>query len=180
MLILILLCLDYGITKANQKSYFEKPISEKQFTDSIILIKDYQKINNLNELLEKFKGRPVMIDLWATWCPPCIKAFNEKSYAHLLPFIDKNNIVLIFISFDSNETSTDWKNFIQNLDFKSYHLRCNQNLKDNLTEIIWGGKNVYSIPNAMLFDSNHKIMAKTLPSVEDIIKLEDTITELLK
>ncbi|OAQ42190.1 hypothetical protein A5893_03480 [Pedobacter psychrophilus] len=177
-LFLVFLTLNLG-TKAQQKLQFEKRISDKKPSDNVILVNDYQKINTLNELLEKFKGRPILIDLWATWCPPCIKAFNEKSYIPLLPFLDKNNIVLIFISFDSDETSANWENSIQKLDFKSYHLRCNQNLKDNLKEIIWGGKNIYSIPNALLFNSNHKILSKALPSIEDILKLENTIKELL-
>ena len=31
------------------------------------------KLAELNTLLESSKGKVVILDLWATWCPPCRK-----------------------------------------------------------------------------------------------------------
>src|SRR3990167_5917549 len=58
------------------------------------------KLTELNTLLESNKGKVVILDLWATWCPPCKKykdkgleivgvAFYENGQEVVPPFMKK-------------------------------------------------------------------------------------------
>ena len=60
--------------------------------------------------LSQFRGKYVIIDLWATWCQPCLEirpAFEarERSYKYY------QNIKFISISVDQDQQR--WKNFLK-------------------------------------------------------------------
>ncbi|MEJ2648374.1 MAG: thioredoxin-like domain-containing protein, partial [Sedimentisphaerales bacterium] len=66
----------------------------KPLQDIIIDWKD-GKTGNISD----FSGKTVVIDVWATWCAPCIRAFPEvNSIAE--EFSNKNEIVFIALSID--------------------------------------------------------------------------------
>jgi len=54
------------------------------------------------EVLERHKGKPILIDIWASWCPDCLKGMPK---VHEL--IKQYDLVYIFLSYDKNET--EWK-----------------------------------------------------------------------
>ena len=55
------------------------------------------------------RGRVVLLDFWATWCPPCIRALPVmKELAHYLP---SDKFVLISIDEDTSEKGK-WRSFI--------------------------------------------------------------------
>ena len=59
--------------------------------------------------LSKYKGKTIFIDLWATWCLPCIEEF---------PFLDslkqkyKDNSNLVFISLSIDNNNKAWKKYL--------------------------------------------------------------------
>ena len=40
------------------------------------IIHDYAAIQSIGQLTSLFNGKPVYIDLWATWCEPCLDEFK--------------------------------------------------------------------------------------------------------
>jgi len=58
------------------------------------------------QILERYKGKPILIDIWASWCPDCIKGMPK---VHKLQ--QEYNLIYLFLSYDKNEK--DWKKGIE-------------------------------------------------------------------
>lgn len=69
----------------------------------------FYDINREQVKLSDFKGKVIVIDLWATWCGPCIK---EKPYWDALENKYKNNPNFAFLSVSIDRFNT-WKNYIE-------------------------------------------------------------------
>jgi len=76
-----------------------------------------------DQILERYKGKSILIDIWASWCPDCIKGMPK---VHKLQ--EKYELVYLFLSYDKSEK--DWKagiekynangeNFLIHSDWKS-------------------------------------------------------------
>ncbi len=87
---------------------------------------------SLNEVISKYKGKVVFIDLWATWCPPCIEEFAYSK--NIQEFADKHKIQLLYISLDDNEEK--WINAIKKYGLMGDHLIAEDTeLKKELVEL---------------------------------------------
>tara|TARA_Y100000996_G_scaffold405453_1_gene380620 strand:+ start:483 stop:962 length:480 start_codon:yes stop_codon:yes gene_type:complete len=94
-----------------------------------------------NEIkLEEEKGNVIILNLWATWCKPCIAEFEslEKSKEK---FIGKK--VKIFAI--SNEKIDEIKEFINKRKFDLNFLKLNNDLSFF---------NAYSLPTTIIFNKN--------------------------
>ncbi|WP_428328283.1 TlpA family protein disulfide reductase [Mucilaginibacter sp.] len=76
---------------------------------------------NFNDLIGKFKGRIIYVDIWATWCAPCRHELQlKKDMLNFQAFALKNNIVVLYICCDKN--SNRWKQFINANKLTGYHI----------------------------------------------------------
>ena len=116
--------------------------------------------------LDQFKGRYIYIDLWASWCAPCLKE---------IPFLKEfresykdKNIEIVSISLDEDKDA--WRKAVEN-----------HNLVGNSWEAGDSGfdkiMNVRGIPHFMLYGPDGKlIMYKApRPSSQEIIDIFDKI-----
>ena len=143
----------------------------------IKILPGYSRINSIWQLLNLFKGRPVLIDLWASWCTPCKQEFNYSDSLHL--YLDKKGIEIIYISFDKDEQDSTWRNVICKYDLSGNHFRANKALQDDLTILVWGAKDAYSIPRYLLFDKDKKLIEDNVPAPSKGLLLYEKIEEKL-
>jgi peroxiredoxin len=58
--------------------------------------------------LEDLRGKVVLIDFWATWCPPCVESVPEIRNLYKR-YSKEGNFVIIGISSDDDEQ--EWRDF---------------------------------------------------------------------
>ena len=130
----------------------------------------YPDINGNIVSLSDFKGNLVYIDLWATWCGPCLKELPNLK--ELKEKYKDSDIVFIGISLDDNVEA--WRKMIQKesdnlltgiqLATGSYNSQINKDYSVN------------GIPHCILIGKDGKIIAKKAPrpSSSEIIQLIDS------
>jgi thiol-disulfide isomerase/thioredoxin len=75
--------------------------------------------NILQTILDKYKGKAVLIDLWATWCGPCRK--GHKDMAPLKEQLKGKNIQFVYITSTSSPYE-DWKPMLGDITGDHYYL----------------------------------------------------------
>jgi thiol-disulfide isomerase/thioredoxin len=100
----------------------------------------------------QFRGKVIFIDLWATWCGPCLK---EMPYLDTLRRRYGNNPEIVFLSVSIDENKELWKNFLQKRKPNGLQLISSRGaLKDY---------NVLGIPRTIIIDRNFVVAAMNGP-----------------
>jgi thiol-disulfide isomerase/thioredoxin len=112
---------------------------------------------NIDSLLSSKKGKVVLVNLWATWCGPCVEEFPELVK---LQSEHDENLDVVFISLDyPEEVFTKIRPFLthKRVDFTSYYnaFAKNENLM-NQFDPQWDG----AIPATFIYDKEGKLRVK--------------------
>jgi thiol-disulfide isomerase/thioredoxin len=101
--------------------------------------------------LSDFKDKYIIIDLWATWCSPCVAMLKKTdSIQNALP----NDIQFISITAEATEMVEKFLN--------NYNLKYNTKVFSVTNErYLWYAFKHYSIPHYIWLDKNRKVVAIT-------------------
>lgn len=148
-------------------------------TDSIEYITS--TISRLEELskLEQFKGKYILVDMWATWCTPCKLEFQ---YASVIDDILKQypNLCLLYISIDEDRFYEHWKKTINDLHLYGIHLRVdNENLYQDIVDKIYLKEKV-TIPKYILLSPDGEVINANLPRPSSQLKLKEAVNKFIK
>ncbi len=116
-----------------------------------------------------FKNKIVIVDFWATWCPPCRRGIPD-----LISIQNefKNDVVIIGISLDGDKTIKDVPGFI-----KDYGINYPVVYGDEKTVIAYGG--IEAIPTSFVIDKKGNIVDQHVGLVDKNVYV-NKIKELLK
>jgi thiol-disulfide isomerase/thioredoxin len=110
----------------------------------------------LNFLFEKYKGKVLYLDIWATWCGPCTKEFESASNLHKY-FKDKD-VVFVNLCLESN--IENWKQAIMkyNIGGENYFLDY------NAVQLFRAENNLPGYPSYLIIGKNGVINPAPRPS----------------
>ena len=100
----------------------EQQIAEELASNGNIFFKIYDDVapeNILQTIIDKYKGKAVLIDLWATWCGPC--RAGHKTMAPMKEQMKGQNIQFVYITSPSSPPTT-WQEMIKDIDGDHYYL----------------------------------------------------------
>lgn len=125
-------------------------------------------VNGKAVSLAQFKGKVVIIDFWATWCPPCRRGIPDlisiqKEF--------KNKVAIIGISLDT-DTKAQVVPFMKSMGI-NYHVVYGTN------DVVSAYGNIEAIPTSFVIDQNGKIVAQHVGLTPKETYIEE-INQLLK
>jgi thiol-disulfide isomerase/thioredoxin len=107
-----------------------------------------KRLNGETINFEDLKGKVIFLNLWATWCPPCIA--EMPGIQSLYEKVDSNKVEFIMLSVNDQETKT--KGFI---DKKGYTFPV-YTAASNVPNVFRSG----SIPTTFIISKQGKIVSK--------------------
>lgn len=139
-----------------------------------IVFIDPAEAPTIDALIARFKGHPVLVDVWATWCGPC-----RESFTRIKPIQDyarEHGIVLLYISIDEgDDADTNFRKLAKYYNLVGHHVIVSPELKQDVFAT-YGNKNgIISIPHTALYDSEGRLVHRRI-NAED----PDTVLSALR
>ena len=109
-----------GIVTDYQKE--QERLAQELAQKESIFFKKFDEVkpeNILQTILDRYKGKAVLIDMWATWCGPC--RAGHKAMAPMKEQMKGQNVQFVYITSPSSPMST-WQEMIKDIDGDHYYL----------------------------------------------------------
>lgn len=120
--------------------------------------------------LSSFRGRYVVLDFWATWCPDCRK--DVPAMRELYKRYASKDVVFISVSFDKDKSV--WQKYIRENDMPWIH---HSELKPWKQTVISGDYRIKWIPSMYVLDKEGKVILGTV-CVDKLDKVLNILTSL--
>ncbi len=121
--------------------------------------------------LDDFKGKYVYIDIWATWCTPCIRQFPyieelEEKYHN-------KNIEFVSISVDKVQQYDDWRKMVTEKELKGTQLLADNSFKSSFISKYY----IKGIPRFIFLDPEGNIINADTPQPSNIEFIEELFSK---
>jgi thiol-disulfide isomerase/thioredoxin len=138
--------------------YFGKLIMEMPFGAKLYQKQYYKPEDLLNDIKNYCKGNAIFIDVWATWCPPCLEAMpNTKRL-----YIETKNLPVkfIYICTDYRTNIDDWITRVSYLNLPGIHLYVNDDMLTQMMKLLNVGG---GFPSYVFIDKNGQCKPEAIP-----------------
>jgi len=131
----------------------------------------------LKQAIASNKGKVVVLNLWATWCQPCVAEF--PSLVKLYDRYNSRGLVVLAAAMDEPQTRGQVQPFLvsQKARFPAF-VRKSGDVEAfvNVIDKNWGG----AVPTTYVFDRSGKLAGKPLVGAQTYEKFAATVEPLLK
>lgn len=171
--------VQFKLTQIDSRSLpaeIEKQVKAKQLTGQPSPTFKYDDYRGKSHVLKDFKGKYVYIDVWATWCGPCLKEIPN------LQIIEERykgkKIAFISISVDEEKDHDKWKNLVTSKQMGGTQLLAHKAWKSDFITAY----GINSIPRFILIgpDGNVVDADAKRPGDPELVKQLDKILGLKK
>lgn len=125
--LVVIAFITFSCSQAQKTSFSKEALSEK------LLATDESQVTFKN-ILKKYKGKTLVIEVWASWCGDCVKAMPQ------LKELQANNPDVSYLFLSADKTAEKWKAGIEKHELKGDHFMMNDGMKGLLEkQLIWIG-----------------------------------------
>lgn len=153
---------DYYVALANRE--FDKLVLKS--SDDVKDLTEGEAL--LRKLLEPYKGKFVLLDVWGTWCGPCKEALShsQEEYERLKDF----DIAFLYLANRSPQES--WENVIKEYNVSGENV-AHYNLPSEQQSAIERHLDVRAFPTYKLFDRDGNMLDLEIDArdLDDLVKL---------
>ncbi len=148
-------------TNAQQKTTFSK----EALSETLLSTNGSQVA--FKNILKKYKGKTLVVEVWASWCGDCVKAMPK------IKELQANNpdVAYVFISMD--KAADKWKIGIEKHELKGEHFMANDQMKGVFGKAI----DLDWIPRYIIIDKKGKIVLYRAIET-DFDKINETLKKL--
>lgn len=137
-------------------------------TDNLEGITEGEQI--LRKIIEPWKGKMILIDVWGTWCSPCKEAMkhSQELYERMKPYD------MFFLYMANNSSETSWKNVINEYNVTGENVG-HVNLPADQQSAVEDFLKVHSFPSYFLIDREGHLLEvnadpRNLDQFEELVK----------
>lgn len=135
---------------------------------------DTDSVKVFKEITDRFQGKVVFVDFWATWCWSCRRAFEYVE--PLQQYAREHDVVLLYVSFDNSSEKAKWMKMANFYDLKGEHAILNEAFKQEIYDTF--GENGYIVlPRYAIINSKGKLQFPKASGPEDLDKLISQLKE---
>ncbi|MGB0838612.1 MAG: TlpA family protein disulfide reductase [Chitinophagales bacterium] len=109
----------------------------------------------LRDLLDRYQGKVIYMDFWASWCGPCLA---EMPYSKQV-YEQYKNDAIAFVYFSEDKTEGKWRGNINRFGLGGEHYLLSDALKAELYQVF----GVQSLPTYVVIDQQGKLINANAP-----------------
>lgn len=161
-LVFLFAVISFSCSQAQKNSFSKQALSEK------LLAIDGSQVA-FKDILKKYKGKTLVIEVWASWCGDCVKAMPKIKELQA----NNPNVSNLFLSMD--RTVENWKIGIEKHELKGDHFMANDQMKGAFGKAI----DLDWVPRYIIVDKTGKIVLYRAIET-DFGKINSVLKELNK
>jgi thiol-disulfide isomerase/thioredoxin len=163
----------YGVELVEKRNNHYLAIENREF-DKLVL-KSSDNLANISEgealmkkIIEPYKGKFVLLDIWGTWCGPCKDALSRSTeeYERLKDY----DIAFLYLA--NNSPMDSWENVIKEYNVSGDNV-AHYNLPYEQQSAIERYLDIHSFPTYKLFDRNGNLLDIKVDArdLDDLVRL---------
>ncbi|MDY0986748.1 TlpA disulfide reductase family protein [Flavobacterium sp. CFBP9031] len=142
LVLVVIAFISFSCSQAQKTAFSKEALSEK------LLATDGSQVTFKN-ILKKYKGKTLVIEVWASWCGDCVKAMPK------LKELQANNPDVSYLFISADKTADKWKAGIEKHELnKGDHYMMNDGMKGLFGKAI----DLDWIPRYIVVDKTGKIV----------------------
>jgi len=106
----------FACSKAQKTAFSKEALAEN------VIAMDGSEVS-FQSILEKHKGKTVVLEFWASWCGDCVKAMPK------IKELQQKNPEVIYVFFSCDKTFDKWKEGIEKHELKGDHYLVKDGMK---------------------------------------------------
>lgn len=171
-LLLIFAVIGYNLLSRNVKPQQNTAAASLQTSKTSAPDFTVQDVNGNNVSLSDFKGKPVVLNFWASWCPPC-KA-EMPDYEKMFQQYSSKGVVFLMVNMtDGNrETIATAKQFLK---ANKYSFTAYFDAKSDAANTY----GISSIPDSIFIDKNGYVI-NAYEGMIDVTTMKNNIEAIMK